>query len=654
MSSNASANAKTTKISATLENLSQREINEDLWFGIDVGIASCGWAVVDAKKQKIIKMGSRCFDRPESFTNRRYKSHKADRGEKRRARRTIGRKRRRMVAVRNLLQDYGVPVPMSKTEVARANPWKARALAVIEKVPDKSVAVALHHIAKFRGAKFNSKSDGGSDTQNKKERTEYLKAIEKNDRVLNGRTVGQYLFEEHETGRKHNRKGNFTHLWRRERLQEEAERIIDKQFELGCEWADADFKRRYCEIAFNQRPLKSSFDLVGTCPHEPTLKRAPAVSYSFELFRLLSKLNNECRIVDPRSGESRSLGMEELELITENFGKHQKVTLATLKRYVRPPQGYLLTMLDTEPGRDVTGAQKGASFGSNTLYKILGADNWDALVEMPWKLDAISKIITFNDDFDDIQRRLKRLPIDPSVADRLMAGLRDRQFDEFAGTGNVSLRAARNLLRSLKLGKTYDQACQAAGYAHSTSPYARIEDIPSAVVQRAVHETMKQIAFLVNIHGRPGAIRIESMRDVGKSADERSRIFTRQNANRVKNEKEREHFKELVGRYPRRSAAEELRFRLLKQQLCVCAYCGKSISARHDIAESNTQLDHVWPKSKVGELWGEGNLVLTHVGCNQNKLNKTPWEWMGHDDIWWSEFKARVATFGCTKDKKNA
>ena len=54
-----------TKSQTDLRALSERPINEDIVFGIDVGIASCGWAVVDTKNESILAMGSRCFEPPE-------------------------------------------------------------------------------------------------------------------------------------------------------------------------------------------------------------------------------------------------------------------------------------------------------------------------------------------------------------------------------------------------------------------------------------------------------------------------------------------------------------------------------------------------------------------------------------------------------------
>ena len=71
--------------------------------GLDVGIASCGWAVLDfdAECGRIVAAGARCFDPPLVPKTREPKSagRRAARGQ----RRVIHRRRLRMNRIRELL-----------------------------------------------------------------------------------------------------------------------------------------------------------------------------------------------------------------------------------------------------------------------------------------------------------------------------------------------------------------------------------------------------------------------------------------------------------------------------------------------------------------------------------------------------------------------
>ncbi len=74
--------------------------------GLDAGIASVGWAMIDDAEHHIIATGSWTFSAPENPKDRT--SLNAARGEQRRQRRVIRRRRQRMQAVRALLAAHGL------------------------------------------------------------------------------------------------------------------------------------------------------------------------------------------------------------------------------------------------------------------------------------------------------------------------------------------------------------------------------------------------------------------------------------------------------------------------------------------------------------------------------------------------------------------
>ena len=92
-------------------------------------------------------------------------------------------------------------------------------------------------------------------------------------------------------------------------------------------------------------------------------------------------------------------------------------------------------------------------------------------------------------------------------------------------------------------------------------------------------------------------------------------------------------------------------YELLKEQNFRCAYCDTYLRP-DQIVVSNVQVDHIYPRSRSHED-GFVNKAATCVRCNEEKRNRTPWEWRGHSDSeWWDAFSARVKSFTGKTEKK--
>ena len=155
----------TEQIDKRLAGMAARyPVEETLTLGIDVGIASCGWALVRAEggHGEIVAAGAWCFEPPEFPKDRKLKN--VTRREKRLLRRVIGRRSRRLQAIRRLLVEHGLlasPDPdafHNKKEAAAPDPWIARCRGLDTRLDDAEFAAALIHMAKHRGFKSNRKS----------------------------------------------------------------------------------------------------------------------------------------------------------------------------------------------------------------------------------------------------------------------------------------------------------------------------------------------------------------------------------------------------------------------------------------------------------------------------------------------------------------
>ena len=641
-------NRKNSQSDRLAELAAELEITPGLVFGLDIGIASCGWAVVNVDTKHIHAIGSRCFDAPEDPKTKTL--HNVERRTKRGMRRVTYRRKVRMKAVRRLLRESGLwdnPSPDYFQSLASdaPDPWQARADGVTGPLEPEDTAAALIHLAKHRGFKSNAKRDT-SDGEGGK----VLKAAREWDKKLGERTYAQTLVDDH-PDRKRNRSGDYRFMPRRERLVDEARKIISRQRGLGAEWATREFEDEYLKTAFDQLPLRSSESLVGECPFEPNERRAARFSYSFEKFRLLEKLVHGCRVTT-KDGE-RSLTINELEIATRNFGHSTGLTFKQLRTRLNLSDDEKITAALTEDDlkRDVTKSASKAAPGSYALRNMIGSTEFNRLVKTPDVLDHIADIITFNEDDSDIRSGFNRLDLSPETVQALMNGLSQGKFSKFKGTGHISAKAARKLIPEMLKGKRYDEACAAVGYDHAAARGLRVEDIKNPVVQRSLNQAIKQIEVLVREFGRPERIHVEMLRDVGKSAKVRNEIETKNKSRR----KERERLKNELGELtdnadPNRDDVEK--YELMKEQGCRCPYCDRHLNPDM-ISSSDVQVDHIYPRSLSHED-SYVNKVLTCVPCNQQKRNRTPWEWRGESNPdWWREFEARLSSFNFAKrDKK--
>ncbi|RMH36335.1 MAG: hypothetical protein D6690_06140 [Nitrospirae bacterium] len=66
-----------------------------------------------------------------------------------------------------------------------------------------------------------------------------------------------------------------------------------------------------------------------------------------------------------------------------------------------------------------------------------------------------------------------------------------------------------------------------------------------------------------------------------------------------------------------------------------CIYCGTNVDV------GSVKLDHIFPQSMAGPGIYM-NMVAACERCNNEKYNRTPWQWKGHDQAWWQAFEARL------------
>lgn len=611
--------------------------------GIDLGIASCGWAIVSISgaEGSVVAAGVRCWEAPEVPKTREPKNQerRAHRGQ----RRVIKRRRQRMNDVRRLFKNAVLITSDSKEalRIAGLDPWQLRADGLERALSSEELAVALGHIANHRGFRSNSKRDAGANAPS--DTSKMLSAVETTrEKLSRYSTVGEMMAKDPTfSARKRNRDGDFSRSVLRLDLEHETRVLFERQRALGNSIASSELHNRFSEIAFSQRPLADSWDKVGPCPFEPGEKRAAKYSHAFELFRFLSRLAN-LRVGGGR--DYRPLDEHEIRSAAGDFSTTKGMQFARLRKVANIDcDRFQGVSPDEEKQRDIVFRSGNAAEGTFTLKECIGNSVWTALLAQPLVLDRLGDVLTFFESTDSIRRELSTLGLDALVINAIMTGVEQGKFARFRGAGHISAKAARNIIPHLLRGLTYDKACEAAGYNHTS----RVEtEITNPVARKAVLEAEKQVRTIVREYGIPDRIHIELARDVGKSAEERAEIERGiEKRNKEKDRLRDDEFPAAVGRPPANSE-DLLRFELWKEQCGRCLYTDAIIHPSQIAASDNAvQVDHILPWSRFGDD-SFHNRTLCLASANQEKQGRTPFEWYREtkSEADWEQFRARVET----------
>ncbi len=507
-------------------------IDEELSFGIDLGIGSCGWAVLRRPKcmldDGVIEgWGSWCFDVPETDKERRPTNQ--IRRANRLLRRVIRRRRNRMAEIRHLFHTEGL-LPSSDSDALKRpkfDPWATRANGLDQILSSFEFAAALSHIAKRRGFKSAAKNKSANAVGDDQKMLKQLETTK--GKLAKYRTVGKMFFADPEyKSRRRNRDGVYDRTVGRDDLEFEVDELFKAQQRLGQNRATPELREVFKKIAFEQKDMQDSERLVGMCHFEPSEKRTSKLAPSFEKFRLLTRLVN-LRIV--RLKEERPLTVEELQRVTADLGKTAKLTVKKVRSLIGlSSEESFANIKPEDEGQDIAVRTGDALPGTASLRKALGAELWGVMQTHPEQLDAVAQILSFYEKSENISAELEKLDLRQPVFDALVKALDAGLFSKFRGVGHISAKACRNLLPHLAQGLRYDAACKLAGYDHAASRLYSDRDAittkaqfnelvadvgnnnANPIARKAMTEGMKQLWAMRNRWGLPGSINIELAR----------------------------------------------------------------------------------------------------------------------------------------------
>ena len=247
---------------------------------------------------------------------------------------------------------------------------------------------------------------------------------------------------------------------------------------------------------------------------------------------------------------------------------------------------------------------------------------------------------------------------------------------KISGTGSLSLDLTRQLITLMLDGKTYDEAMKELNHDHSkplenvsfTNGFPTIKEIEqkydTIITQPNVKHTLVYLRKLYNriveTYGEPWKLHLELARDIRKPFLERLAIKHEQQSNYAANLDAKEEIWNTLGKadienrnFKSFTAEDTLRFRLWKEQGGVCAYSQEIIEPNDVLKGRDLEVDHILPFSRSFDD-SYNNKVLVYKKANQEKKNRTPYEWLGKhaDKTRWFKFKRWVENNKLLSDQK--
>lgn len=678
--------------------------------GLDLGTASIGLAAFslgsDSEPSDLKWASIRIFDEPLDNSTAGLQSKKAARRAARMQRRQIDRRRgrnRRIAALAPLLGiENFVPAKDGGASTLELRAKSARSRIELDELMRVFLRMAKRrgYAGEFRqkkeGAKLGEVEGGSNDL--KADMTTLAES-----RGLESITLGEYLYHRLQQNLptklkvKENRTGDSTELPNLYALRSQVEAEFDQIWQtqakshdiLNGEHNGQLLKAIFHAAIFHQRPLKSVSGMVGQCPLEPTLPRAPRAQPAFQRFRI------EKTLTDLRWGAGKratSLTAEQKAIVRALLDEKETVSFKAINEALRKancpgPEGRGLNM--DRISREIIQGNK-----TNHAFRKLSLE-----LEQEWlALDARIQVQVINfladlgspEQLDDPQwhtRFVRRAKTNRKDAHgQWIYELQPRQFDPaFVGFIN-QLRENEKFDRMPKMGfdggrasysvkalnqladwlaepwwdanwqgekRLDEEAAVRVCYPHTLAqPTKQSPRLPApkptgnAVVDGALRQLHGEFNRMIDTLGAPPhEIVVEMAREMGVGIKKRNE---RESEN-AKNRKARLDAEKAIRANNVTVTPSRVRRYLLyrEQGEGFCPYCTKRIELGDALNGAETEYEHILPKTLTQVGLKRSEIVLAHRSCNQQKGDRTPWEAWGNgkDPSRWEVIEQRAAWF---------
>lgn len=637
--------------------------------GLDVGIGSVGWAVLEnnaitEEPVRILKMGVRTFS-PNEVDKTGESSSKARR-EQRGCHRRNRRRNFRTERIKKLLANtFGINALEDVSKLNNVDVYKLRATALNERLSNAEICKVVLNICKRRGFLSNRKN-----IQSKEEGI-LLKAISENTQFLqekNYRTIGEAIYLDnrfkvkscgHDIYNVRNHAGDYKNCFCREDLKNELIILLEKQKDFGNNNISKEMidkivyifekQRNFDEGPGNPSPYSAKFE-IGHCGFLKDELRAPKASYTFELFTSLSKINSlkineEC------------ISQNQKQILIDFIITKKELKFEQVRKLLNVPNDKTFNLCRYTSKKNqnlseeeiISSSEKSVFVSMKNSYDIatkLGVGFFEGNQDL---FDEIAFMLSTCKSDSTIDEYIKTSEILKDLNDIQIDAIKTLNFDKF---GSLSIKAMKQIIPYLFKGDRYDIACKKAGFNHSSFEQEKLKylkgsiieeklkDVTSNVVKRAINQTLRILNQIIKEFGSPQYVTIELSRELSKDASERRRLEKIQQENFISNEKSKEYLTNEF-KLSKPSSFDVIKLKLYQEQDGKCIYSGKSIDINRLYEPNYVQVDHILPYSRSFDD-SFNNKVLVLCSENQNKGDRTPYEFFGQDKSKWNNFVDRV------------
>ena len=666
--------------------------------GLDIGIASVGWAVIEndeeGKPIKIVDLGVRIFEKAENAKDGTSLASK--RRKSREERRIYRRKKHRVERTKSLLIKSNI---LNKKEMGNlykenSNIYELRVKALDGKISNKDLSKILLFFVKKRGYKFNNSSiiDGKMNylaSLNKKiiEEKSYRTIGEmylKDDKFKLKDENGNFILDS--KGRKilkiKNTIGEYRNIFSRELMLEEIKKILNKQKQLN-NLITEEFVKKYIEIFSSQRnfeegPGKQSpyagnqiEKMLGNCTFEKNEKRAAKATYTFEYFKLLQEINyikikkiiiKENKIIKNKRELTKIERKKIIDLIKEKsnvsyYDIRKKLKLEVNERFNMLEYKNILELSEKENEEIEKNKKLNQLENYHKIKNTLDKVEKNYIKKLNEKdLDNIGYCLTIYKNYEQKRKYLKKY-----IKKLNETAIKQLSKLTFSGFGRLSIKAMEKIIPNLEKGLTYDKAVdkEYGDFRKSIETNEKNrkgklklenleQEIYNPVVKRAIAQTIKVINAITRKFGKPDVVVIELAREIGKSFLERKKIQKRQEENRQKNEEIKKEIKKLIKINPNNE--DVLKYKLWKEQNGICIYSGKEIPIK-EVFTQKTIIDYIIPYNICFDN-SYKNKILTLLKEKNKKKNKLPYQYIKNEKRNLKEYEVRVCKIIKTAKKR--
>lgn len=637
-----------------------------LVLGLDPGIASCGFCLLDMTNHKILEMGSHLFEAPQDPKTK--ESCAVTRRNARSVRRNTLRTSTRLKHCLKLLIKAGlVPDGADKSWFQSRKGdkpvLKLRTRGLDAPLTDRELAQVLYSLCSHRG--YIPHGEGHAGETDDAEGRKVLDAIKKNSKAMTSgryRTVGEML---HAEGKSRNKGGSYTYCVYNSQIQDEVKTLFVAQRDLGNEKASQALEDTYLAcLTWEKKTLEHDqrvYELVGKCSYFPELNRAADADVSSELCKAYERLGHL--------------------VIIDEFGHETTLTKDRINRY-------LATLFSTTPlkgNKDCkvrySDIRKDLNLSGKSMFKGIAQEQESKELFAPkaWRCfrdhgippEFLQRMLDDRELGDQIGEALTFASTEASLCERLVSlNLTSDELETilklpfagklFKGYGKRSLKALNMLLDAFEDDgvRTLKDAEEASGLlalrlsdrgvrTRLLPPYTAYDpDCRNPVVLRAMGRMRHIVNSIIRLYDVPDEMHIELGRELKQSKHEKIIISKRQKTNETANKKWASVAAKVLGIEPQAVPRRIIRKLIMREEQSERdLYTGTPIPLEALIKEDRCcEIDHILPYSRTCDD-SRNNKVLVFSKSNQDKRERTPYEWMnsGENDVpSWDEYRNRI------------